>query len=168
VILHKFNGRGQYGTNIVTCGRDLRPLSCWPASGKAISGVFLYVNHRISISRTSGRRRAHLSCYADLPRADFTKRLGKGTWGGGRTSLYPAAPGDGLAEVILSASSEPSVASLVSADKQKKTPWPLVRKRTIPTERPPPVDEIYCQLLWIEGCRVVSAADPPRSLISVF
>jgi hypothetical protein len=24
----------------------------------------------------------------------------------------------------------------------KKTPWPLVRKRTIPTERPPHVDEI--------------------------
>jgi hypothetical protein len=24
----------------------------------------------------------------------------------------------------------------------KKTPWPLVRKRTIPTERPPLVDEI--------------------------
>jgi hypothetical protein len=45
------------------------------------------------------------------------------------------------------------------------TPWPLVRKRTIPTERPPLVDEIYCQLLRIEGCRVVSAADPLRSLI---
>jgi hypothetical protein len=34
--------------------------------------------------------------------------------------------------------------------------------------RPPLVDEIECQLLRIEGCRVVSAADPPRSLISVF
>jgi hypothetical protein len=42
----------------------------------------------------------------------------------------------------------------------KQTPWPLVPKGTIPTERPPLVDEIYCQLLWIEGCRVVSAADP--------
>jgi hypothetical protein len=47
-------------------------------------------------------------------------------------------------------------------------PWPLVRERTIPTERPPLVDEIWCQLLRIEGCRVVSAADPLRSLISVF
>jgi hypothetical protein len=26
----------------------------------------------------------------------------------------------------------------------------------------------YCQFFWVEGCRVVSAADPPRSLISVF
>jgi hypothetical protein len=26
--------------------------------------------------------------------------------------------------------------------KNKQTPWPLVRKRTIPTERPPLVDEI--------------------------
>jgi hypothetical protein len=26
--------------------------------------------------------------------------------------------------------------------KKKKTPWPLVRKRTIPTERPPHVDEV--------------------------
>jgi hypothetical protein len=25
---------------------------------------------------------------------------------------------------------------------QKQTPWPLVRERTIPTERPPLVDEI--------------------------
>jgi hypothetical protein len=49
-----------------------------------------------------------------------------------------------------------------------KTPWPLVRKRTTPTERPPLVYEIWCQHLWIEGCRVVSAADPLRSLISVF
>jgi hypothetical protein len=50
----------------------------------------------------------------------------------------------------------------------KKSPWPLVRERTIPIERPPHIDEIWCQFLWIEGCRVVSAADPLRSLISVF
>jgi hypothetical protein len=50
----------------------------------------------------------------------------------------------------------------------KLTPWPLVRKRTIPNGRPPLVDEIQCQLLWTGGCRVVSAADPLRSLISVF
>jgi hypothetical protein len=48
------------------------------------------------------------------------------------------------------------------------TPWPLVRKRNIPTERQPLVHEIYCQLLWIERCRAVSAADLPRSLNSVF
>jgi hypothetical protein len=29
----------------------------------------------------------------------------------------------------------------------KQTPWPLVRKRIIPTERPPLVCEINCQLL---------------------
>jgi hypothetical protein len=52
-------------------------------------------------------------------------------------------------------------------DANKQTPPPLVRKRTIPTERPPLV-EIYCQLLRIEGCCVVSAADPLLSLISVF
>jgi hypothetical protein len=44
---------------------------------------------------------------------------------------------------------------------KKQTPWALVRKRTIPTERPPLVDEILCHLLRTEGCRVVSAADPP-------
>jgi hypothetical protein len=27
-------------------------------------------------------------------------------------------------------------------NKQTKTPWPLVRERTVPTERPPLVDEI--------------------------
>jgi hypothetical protein len=51
---------------------------------------------------------------------------------------------------------------------QKQTLRSLVRKRTILTDRRPLVDEIQCQLLWIEGCRVVSAADPLRSLITVF
>jgi hypothetical protein len=51
---------------------------------------------------------------------------------------------------------------------KKQTPWPLVRKRTIPTERPSLVGEIWYQLLWIEGCLMVSAANTPRSLISVF
>jgi hypothetical protein len=50
----------------------------------------------------------------------------------------------------------------------KQTPWPVVRKRNIPTDQPPLVGEILCQLLRIEGCRVVSAANPPRPLISVF
>jgi hypothetical protein len=49
-----------------------------------------------------------------------------------------------------------------------QTPWPLVRKRNIPTEPPPLVGEIYCQLLRIEGCRVVGEAEPPRPLISLF
>jgi hypothetical protein len=44
--------------------------------------------------------------------------------------------------------------------KQKHTPWPLVRKRTIPTERSSRVGEIQCQLLRIDGCHVVSTADP--------
>jgi hypothetical protein len=35
----------------------------------------------------------------------------------------------------------------------------LVRERTIPTERPPPVGEVSANL-WIEGCHVVSATDP--------
>jgi hypothetical protein len=47
-----------------------------------------------------------------------------------------------------------------TTNKQKQTQWPLVRKRTIPTDRPPLVDEIQCQLLWIDGCCVVSIADP--------
>jgi hypothetical protein len=45
---------------------------------------------------------------------------------------------------------------------QKQTPWPLILKRTIPNERPALVDEIWCPLLPIEGCSVVSAADPAR------
>jgi hypothetical protein len=30
----------------------------------------------------------------------------------------------------------------VTKHKQKQTPWPLVRERTIPTDRPPLIDEI--------------------------
>jgi hypothetical protein len=38
----------------------------------------------------------------------------------------------------------------------------LVRERTIPTERPPLVGEISANFWRIEGCRMVSAADPQR------
>jgi hypothetical protein len=50
----------------------------------------------------------------------------------------------------------------------QQTLWPLVSKRTIPTDRPPLVGEIKFQLLRLEGCRVVSAADPTLPLITVF
>ena len=36
----------------------------------------------------------------------------------------------------------------------------LVRERTIPTERPPPVGEVIANFLRIEGCHVVSATGP--------
>jgi hypothetical protein len=48
----------------------------------------------------------------------------------------------------------------------EQIPWPLVRKRTIPTERLPLVRKIWCQLLRTEGCHVVNVADPPQSLVS--
>jgi hypothetical protein len=34
------------------------------------------------------------------------------------------------------------IAGLLTSQTNKQTPWPLVRERTIPTERPPLVDEI--------------------------
>jgi hypothetical protein len=43
-----------------------------------------------------------------------------------------------------------------------------LRKRAIPTERRPLVLEIQCELLRIEGSRVVNTMAPLRSLISVF
>jgi hypothetical protein len=55
----------------------------------------------------------------------------------------------------------PSLAQILSS---VQTLWPLVHKRTIPTERP----SLVGQILQIERCRVVSAVNPPRSLISVF
>jgi hypothetical protein len=48
----------------------------------------------------------------------------------------------------------------------KQIPCLLVRKQTIPAERQPLVGEVQCQILWIEGCRVVSAADPISKYIS--
>jgi len=36
----------------------------------------------------------------------------------------------------------------------------LVRTRTIPTERPPPVGEVSANFVRIEGCHVVSATGP--------
>jgi hypothetical protein len=56
----------------------------------------------------------------------------------------------------------------VLSKETKQTPWPLARKRIKPTERPQLVDDNLVKLLWVEGCRVVSATDPLRSLISVF
>jgi hypothetical protein len=40
-----------------------------------------------------------------------------------------------------------------------------VSERTIPTERPPLVGEVICQLLRIEGCHVVSVTDPYGSIL---
>jgi hypothetical protein len=48
--------------------------------------------------------------------------------------------------------------------KNKQTPWPLVRERTIPTDRRHLSTKFSVNYLWIERCRVVSAADPLRSL----
>ena len=43
---------------------------------------------------------------------------------------------------------------------EKKNSVALVRERTIPTERPPPVGEVSANILRIEGCHVVIATDP--------
>jgi hypothetical protein len=51
---------------------------------------------------------------------------------------------------------------------EKKTPWPLVRKRTIPTERPPLVGEVNANFFADRRCRIVSATDPYGRYISVF
>jgi hypothetical protein len=49
----------------------------------------------------------------------------------------------------------------MSVNKLKQTnSVALVRERTIPTERPPPVGEVSANFLRIEGCYVVSATDP--------
>jgi hypothetical protein len=69
---------------------------------------------------------------------------------------------------FLETSLFPAVKDGIEKQNKKQTPWLLVRKRTVPTQRPPLVDENLGPNLWIEGCRVVSAADPLRSLISVF
>ena len=42
----------------------------------------------------------------------------------------------------------------------KKISVALVRERTIPTERPPPVGEVCANFLRVEGCHVVSATGP--------
>jgi hypothetical protein len=42
----------------------------------------------------------------------------------------------------------------------KKTLWLLVRKQTIPTERPPLVGEVSANFFADRGCRMVSATDP--------
>jgi hypothetical protein len=36
----------------------------------------------------------------------------------------------------------PTITNLINKQTNKQTPWPLVRERTIPTDRPPLVDEI--------------------------
>ena len=47
-----------------------------------------------------------------------------------------------------------------NTDKQKLNSVALVRTRTVPTERPPPVGEVSANFLRIEGCHVVSATGP--------
>jgi hypothetical protein len=55
--------------------------------------------------------------------------------------------------------SQMSLACRPSSSATDKTPWPLVRKQTIPTERPPFVGQVSANF-W-GWCRVVSATDPP-------
>ena len=55
-----------------------------------------------------------------------------------------------------------------SEHKLKLNSVALVRERTIPTERPPPVGEVSANFLRLEGCHVVSATVPTAVLISVF
>jgi hypothetical protein len=43
---------------------------------------------------------------------------------------------------------------------KKKTPWLVLRKRTIPTERSPLVSEVSANFFADRGCRVISATDP--------
>jgi hypothetical protein len=58
-------------------------------------------------------------------------------------------------------SSSSSVTWVSQTDpKTKLNSMALVRERTIPTERPPPVGKISANFLRIEGCHVVSAMDP--------
>ena len=49
---------------------------------------------------------------------------------------------------------------MVLAQELKLNSVALVRQRTIPTERPPPVGEVSANFLRIEVCHVVSATDP--------
>jgi hypothetical protein len=58
------------------------------------------------------------------------------------------------------ASHSSSIVVCVYKLKLNSPPWPLVRKQTIPTERPPLVGEVSANLAD-RGCRVVSATDPP-------
>jgi hypothetical protein len=44
---------------------------------------------------------------------------------------------------------------------KKKTPWPLVRKRTIPTERPQLVGQVSANYLRIEGVAWSAQRIPP-------
>ena len=50
--------------------------------------------------------------------------------------------------------------SIFYISKLKLNSVALVRERTIPTERPPPVGEVSANFLRIEGCHVVSATSP--------
>jgi hypothetical protein len=50
-----------------------------------------------------------------------------------------------------------------SANNQKLTnSVALIRERTMPIERPPLVGEVSANFCGIEGCRMISAADPLR------
>src|SRR5215468_10244074 len=56
---------------------------------------------------------------------------------------------------------------LLNMSKLKKNSVAVVRERTIPTERPPPVGEVSANLWRIEGSHVVSATGP-HGRISLF
>jgi hypothetical protein len=61
---------------------------------------------------------------------------------GGTKRLAPGHCAAAAAVPTVTDSGMKQVATVPQIIACKQTPWPLVRKRTIPTERPPLVDEI--------------------------
>jgi hypothetical protein len=53
----------------------------------------------------------------------------------------------------------PQISSHICQRPLKKNSMASVRKRTIPTERPPPVSEVSANFLQIRGCHVVSVTN---------
>jgi hypothetical protein len=55
-----------------------------------------------------------------------------------------------------------NVRSFCNKNNKKITPWLLVRKRTIPTERPPLVGQVSANFCWHRVSRVQSNGSPRR------
>ena len=80
---------------------------------------------------------------------------------GKEISAFCKRPNPASAPTQLSGWWEPSPFPTVKRETDlKKNSVALVRTRTIPTERPPPVGEVSANFLRIEGCHVVSATGP--------
>jgi hypothetical protein len=112
----------QNSTDILVCARNISHYT-------SLTIPWLSLSIRSRVQATS-----HWNDWSLINRKGFNKKISC------HKGLYPGTSLESLRKVTKELCEENIYSNKNKTNKQ--TPWPLVRERTIPTDRPPLVDEI--------------------------